>query len=202
MQNSSDDYTIIIDAGHGGEDGGAVAHDGTLEKDINLDVAIKLKSLLKLYGYNVVMTRETDIMTCDENLKTIRARKISDIRNRLKIINKYENSIFVSVHQNKFSDSSQNGIQVFYSKNNPDSKILADAIQASAVSVLQPENKRLTKKSGTDIYLLYHSKTPSVLVECGFISNDAELDLLKSEEYRFKMATVIADGIIKYSTNR
>lgn len=189
---------IIVDAGHGGEDGGAVATDNTLEKDLNLDIALKLQEILILYGFNVIMTRSEDIMTCDDNLSTQRAKKISDIRNRFKIIDKNPGAVFVSIHQNNFYDKSQKGVQVFYSPNNADSKTLADCIQKSFVSTIQPDNKRLTKKSGTSIFLLYHSKIPSVLVECGFLSNNTDLSNLKNEEYRTKTALIIADGIINY----
>ena len=194
--------TIIVDAGHGGEDGGAVALDGTCEKDINLDIALSLDKILRFYGYNVIMTRTIDTMTCDNGFKTQREKKISDIRNRFKIIDENPDAIFVSVHQNKFSDYTQSGAQVFYSANNLKSKNLADAIQNSFKANLQNNNKRLTKKSGTDIYLLYHSKIPSVLVECGFLSNSNDLNLLKSEKYRQMTAFIIADGILKYSSNR
>lgn len=191
--------TVIVDAGHGGEDGGAVGADGTEESMINLDIALKLEKLLEFYGYDVIMTRTDDVMTCDDGLTTIKSKKVSDIHNRFKIIENNPQAIFVSIHQNKFHDPSQNGAQVFYSKNNPQSKVLADTIQKSIVSQLQVNNKRITKKSGTEIYLLYHSQIPSVLVECGFVSNYAELLKLKDEKYRLKMAVLIADGIIKYN---
>lgn len=193
--------TIIVDAGHGGEDGGAVAEDGTCEKNINLDIALKVEKILKFYGFNVIMTRTQDVMTCDDGLKTQREKKISDIHNRFRIITENKNAIFVSIHQNKFYDKSQCGAQMFYSTNNLKSKILADSIQKSISTDLQAENKRLTKKSGTDIYLLYHSEIPAVLVECGFLSNENDLSLLKSDEYRQKLAILIADGIIKYYSN-
>ncbi len=198
---SSQPLTVIVDAGHGGEDGGAVAADDTLEKGINLQIALTLEKILKLYGFDVIMTRTTDIMTCDANLETIRSKKISDIRNRLQIIRENENSVFVSIHQNKFSDPSQKGTQVFYSPKNENSKILANTIQQTVVENLQPQNKRVIKKCGTDIYLLYHAEVPAVLVECGFISNFDELMLLKSEDYQMKLATLIADSILKYSLN-
>lgn len=199
---SNEITTIIVDAGHGGEDGGAVAPDGTNEKDINLDIAIRLEKILSFYGYNVIMTRTIDTMTCDDGLKTQREKKISDIRNRFKIIKDNPDALFVSVHQNKFSDSTQSGAQVFYSANNIKSKQLADSIQNSLKTNLQKNNKRLTKKAGTDIYLLYHSQIPSVLVECGFLSNLNDLNALKTDEYRQITAFLIADGIIKYSLNR
>lgn len=191
-------FTVIVDAGHGGEDGGAVADDNTLEKDINLDIALKLQEILNLYGFRVIMTRNEDVMTCDDNLKTQREKKISDIRNRFEIINDNPDAVFVSIHQNNFYDNLQKGVQVFYSPNNIKSKTLADKIQNSFVSTIQPDNKRLTKKSGTNIYLLYHSKIPSVLVECGFLSNNTDLNNLKNDVYRTKTALIIADGIIKY----
>lgn len=193
--------TVIVDAGHGGEDGGAVAPDGTVEKDINLDIAIKLQKVLQLYGFNVIMTRTEDKMTYDGSYNTQREKKVSDIRNRFKIIEEHPEAIFVSVHQNNFYDSSQNGTQVFYSKNNLKSKLLADEIQKSFVDNIQPDNRRQTKKSGTEIYLLYHSQIPSVLVECGFLSNYNDLNQLKNEDYRMRVAILIADGILKYSLN-
>lgn len=200
-KSTNNGLTVIVDAGHGGEDGGAVAPDGTVEKDLNLDIALKLEKVLKFYGFNVIMTRTQDKMTCDENLKTQRSKKVSDIHNRFKIIEENDDAVFVSIHQNNFYDSTQNGTQVFYSKNNLKSKALADYIQQVVVTNLQPQNKRMTKKSGTEIYLLYHSQIPSVLVECGFLSNYNDLNLLKDEDYRMRMAILVADGILKYSLN-
>lgn len=193
--------TIIVDAGHGGEDGGAIGLDGTVEKDINLDIALKLEKLLKFYGFNVIMTRTQDIMTCDEGLDSLRKRKVSDIHNRFDLIQKNPDAVFISVHQNKFEDSSQHGTQVFYSANDEESKLLAEAIQTSIVASLQPKNDRVVKKSGSGIYLLYHAKIPAVLVECGFISNLDELKKLKDDSYRMKLAILIADGLIKYLMN-
>ncbi len=196
--NAANPTTVIVDAGHGGEDGGAVASDKTLEKDLNLQIALKLEKILKLYGFRVIMTRTEDKMTCDDNLRTQREKKISDIRNRFAIINENPDAVFVSIHQNKFHDESQKGVQVFYSHRNTQSKTLADSIQSSFVNTIQPENKRLTKKTGTNIYLLYHSQIPSVLVECGFLSNANDLNNLKKETYQTKTAILIADGIINY----
>lgn len=193
--------TVIVDAGHGGEDGGAIGIDGTIEKDINLDIALRLQKILCLYGYNVIMTRTQDIMTCDKDAVNIRQKKVSDIHNRFSIIENNPDALFVSVHQNKYSDSSQFGTQVFYSKNNEKSKLLAESIQNTVISNLQPNNKRIVKKTGTEIYLLYHAQSPAVLVECGFISNYSDVEKLKNSEYRSKMAMLIADGIVKYTVN-
>lgn len=190
--------TIIVDAGHGGEDGGAVAKDGTLEKDINLSISFKLKELLDFYGYNVIMTRNDDNLIYDESAHSIREKKVSDIRNRMNIINNNPDSILISVHQNHFTDSKYHGTQVFYSKNNSNSKILAQSIQKSVVENIQENNQREVKKTGTEIYLLYHAKNPAIMVECGFLSNYNELERLKDENYQMKIAFSIFSGIIKY----
>lgn len=193
--------TVIVDAGHGGDDGGAIGIDGTVEKDINLDIALKLEKILKFYGFNVIMTRTQDVMTCDDGLGSLRKRKISDIHNRFELMRKNPDAIFISVHQNKFEDSSQHGTQVFYSGNDERSKELAEAIQTSVTLTLQRKNDRVVKKSGSGIYLLYHAKIPAVLVECGFISNSDEVKKLKDESYRMKLAILIADGLLKYLSN-
>ena len=193
--------TVIVDAGHGGDDGGAIGIDGTVEKDINLDIALKLEKILKFYGFNVIMTRTQDVMTCDDGLDSLRKRKISDIHNRFELMRKNPDAIFISVHQNKFEDSSQHGTQVFYSGNDERSKELAEAIQTSVTLTLQQKNDRVVKKSGSGIYLLYHAKIPAVLVECGFISNSDELKKLKDESYRMKLAILIVDGLLKYLSN-
>lgn len=195
-------FTVIIDAGHGGEDGGAVAPDGSLEKDFNLDIALKLEKILKLYGFRVIMTRTEDKMTCDIGLSTQRQKKVSDIRNRMKLMTSYKNAVFISIHQNNFSDPDQHGTQVFYAPSVFTSQNLADFIQRSIVNNLQKDNKRKTKKSGTEIYLLYHSTIPAVLVECGFLSNKNDLNLLKTESYRTKIATLIADGLLNFYIQR
>ena len=189
---------IIVDAGHGGEDGGAVAKDGTVEKNINLSISLKLEGLLRLYGYNVIMTRTDDKLIYDANAQTIREKKISDIRNRMKIINDNPNSILISIHQNHFTEPKYHGTQVFYSKNNFESKTLAQCIQNCVTANIQKENMRDVKKTGTEIYLLYHAKNPAVMVECGFLSNYNELEKLKQENYQMEMAFSIFSGIINY----
>ena len=165
------EYTIVIDAGHGGADGGAVASDGISEKVINLEIAYKLNYILRAYGLNTVMTRTDDESIHDSNAKTLREQKVSDIHKRMSIMESDENNIFVSIHQNKFSNSSLWGTQVFYSPNTTDSAVLANCIQNSVCSLLQNDNKRVIKKSGSNIYLLYYAKRTAVLVECGFVSN-------------------------------
>ncbi len=188
---------IIIDAGHGGEDGGAVAADGTLEKDINLSIALKLNDILTSLGYQTVMTRTEDTSICDTDLSTIREIKVSDMKNRLKICNSDDNNILISIHQNKFEQSKYSGTQVFFSPNS-DSNVLAEAIQQSVVSLLQPENTRAVKPADKNIYLLYNAAVPAVICECGFMSNPEELTKLKDEDYQNKMSFAIAQGLLSY----
>lgn len=201
---SADNYSvenvpvIIIDAGHGGEDGGAVGIDGTAEKDLNLSISLKLNEILSAMGYQTRMVRTTDTSIHNADADTVRERKVSDIHNRAAIMNEYENCIYVSIHQNKYSGSSIWGAQTFYSPNNEESKELAQLIQASIANNVQPDNKRVIKQSGTNIYVLYNATKPAVMVECGFVSNANELEQLKDDEYQNKMAFAISNGIINY----
>ena len=189
---------VIIDAGHGGEDSGAVAKDGTLEKDINLEIALKLKEYLKSKDVLVVMTRESDCEIYDDNASTLREKKVSDIHNRMKLMNETENCIFISIHQNTFSVGKYSGTQVFYAPHTEYGSELAQSIQNSVVSEIQPDNKRQIKPCTQSVYLIYNAKKTAVLVECGFLSNEKELALLKNEEYQLRISKAIGDGIIDY----
>lgn len=190
------DVTVIVDAGHGGDDGGAVAND-IVEKDINLSIAKKFADILKTSGYKVVLTRSEDKMV-DASGETLRERKVSDMHNRLDIFNKSENNVVISIHQNKFTQEQYHGTQVFYSVNNDKSIALATAIRDDVRALLQPENTRECKPAGKEIFLLSNSKVPSVIVECGFISNYEEAQKLKTEEYQDKMAFAIFAGFMDY----
>lgn len=189
--------TVVIDAGHGGEDGGAVSELGSLEKDINLDICLTLEKLLLQSGFNTKMIRSADVSVHDEDAETTRQRKVSDIHNRVEAANSDSNNILVSVHQNHFSESKYFGTQVFYSKNNANSQILAENIRTAVTSLLQPENTRKCKES-TDVYLLDNATIPAVIVECGFLSNPDEAYLLSQEGYRDDMAYSIYLGILEY----
>lgn len=191
---------IIIDAGHGGMDGGTSGKDGTLEKEINLNISLKLDEMLSSFGINTIMIRTEDKLINDDSAKTIRQRKVSDIKNRMKIIENNPNSLFISIHQNYYSNSKYSGTQVFYSKNNIESEALASIIQTRVTRLIQSENQREIKKSGTEIYLLYHAKSPAVMIECGFLSNKQECENLKNEEYQKAMAFSIMCGIFDYIT--
>ena len=190
-------YTVIVDAGHGGFDGGAVAIDGTSEKNINLKIAEKLKSMLELNGVNVIMTRESDTAINDYGTK-IHTKKKSDMQNRLEFMEENPDAVFVSIHLNKFTTSAASGAQVFYSDNFEDSGVLAESIKHSIVTLLEPENNRSIKKGTSSTYLLYNAKIPAVLVECGFLSNKRDLENLKSDEFQAKMAFAISEGILNY----
>lgn len=194
--------TVIIDAGHGGFDGGAVASDGTPEKDINLNISLKLSEFLRYHGYGVIMTRQTDTGTDSNPNASISERKKNDMKERLRIINENENAIFVSIHLNKFTTSSANGAQVFYSTNHQDSKVLGLKLQNIIKNLIQPKNERTIKKGTKSTYLLYNAKIPAVIVECGFLSNKNELELLKNEEYQAKMAFAVFCGIEEYINSR
>lgn len=190
--------TIVIDPGHGGEDGGATGVSRLMEKDINLDIALQLQKLLQVSGYRVVMTRTTDISINDDNLDTVRERKVSDLHNRLKIVEAQEDCILVSIHQNHFTSSRYSGAQMFYATKNSQSKVLAENIKARVVGLLQPENKRETKPATNSIYLLWNAKVPAVVVECGFLSNESEAEKLNNKLYRQQMAFAIYNGILDY----
>ena len=190
--------TVILDAGHGGFDGGAVAEDGTLEKDINLSITMRLKDLFLLGGYDVIMIREQDIGLDSNPDESIGKRKVSDMKKRLEIVNENEEAVFISVHQNNFESGIASGAQIFYSQNLPESEVMADCIQNSFSSRLQKENRRKIKKAGKNIYLLHNARIPSIIVECGFLSNANELALLKNEEYQKKLAFTIYSGYLDY----
>ena len=186
---------VLVNSPHGGFDGGAVAPDGTVEKDINLKIALTLQGFLKQGGFEVLMTRESDVSTDDVETDKIATRKKSDLKNRLGLMKDNPDAIFVSIHLNKFTTSAANGSQVFYSAEREESKVLGDCIQRSIVRLLQPENTRVNKQATSSTYLLYNATVPAVLVECGFLSNSAELKRLKDEEYQKKMAFSIFCGI-------
>ena len=195
---TQDTPLIVLDAGHGGQDGGAVAKDGTQEQYINLDITLKLNEILTKDGYRTLLTRTDNNSIHDADAKTTREQKVSDIHNRLKIVEANPGCLFVSVHQNYYTESQYSGAQVFYSPNAPESSQLAQCIQSSIVSSLQPGNNRQIKESGSSIYILYHATEPAVLVECGFLSNPEETAKLNEESYRQQMAQAIADGIERY----
>ena len=193
---------VVVDAGHGGEDGGAVGVNGAMEKDINLAIALELEAYLKQNNFEVIMIRDSDCSVGDQSLGTIAERKRSDTKNRLQAVEEAGECIVISIHQNHFTESQYDGAQVFYSGNRPESAELAETIRANIVSSLQPENKRQNKQAEKNIYLMYHCQVPAVLVECGFLSNPAEADRLNTESYQKEMAAAIYNGLIDYLQNQ
>lgn len=190
--------TIILDAGHGGIDSGCVSINGVEEKDINLNIMLKLRDMLEVSGYEVVVTRDSDRSIHDAGIQGLGQQKLSDMKNRLQIINSYDNGIFISVHQNQFTDSHYSGAQMFYPESDGMSEQFANILQSKFVEYLQPDNGRETKPIGDEIYLLYNASCPRVMAECGFLSNPDEAALLESEEYRAKVAFVLYSGICEY----
>ena len=187
---------VLIDPGHGGFDGGAVAEDGTTEKHLNLAVAMCLRDMLYVCGVPVEMTRQTDVGLEEDSSVTVRERKVSDMRQRLM---RYDAaSLVISIHQNQFSDSRYSGTQVFYSANHPDSVVLAQAVRESVIEWVQPLNTRELKKATDGIFLLYHTATPAILVECGFLSNPQEREQLKLPAYQQQMAFAVLAGFWMY----
>ena len=194
---ADESLVIVIDAGHGGEDPGAVGVDGSYEKNINLEISMTLGEMLREKGYTVVYTRTEDKMLYkpEENIKGM--RKISDLKNRCLIANSYDNAILLSIHMNTFGASKYSGLQIYYQPSNSESCVLATSIQKSVREMLQPENKR-TVKSGEKLYLLENSSNTAILIECGFLSNQDECKKLSEKEYQKQLSFSILCGIINY----
>lgn len=191
--------TIIIDPGHGGFDGGATTSEGYPEKHINLNISKYLFNLFSISGYDVIITRDSDISLESDGLSTIREKKTSDIHNRMKFMEENPDSIFISIHQNHYSVSKYWGAQVFYSPNySEESGSIAESVQETIVQFLQEDNTRTVKECGTSVYLIYKAVVPAVLVECGFLSNEQEATLLMTDEYQKKISYAIYIGIEKY----
>lgn len=182
---------IVIDAGHGGFDGGAVGVDGVIEKDINLAIAKKLHQLFLVNGYEAVLTREEDCSLEDAGLDTVRKRKNSDIHNRLAKAQSYPDCLLLSIHQNKYTLPQYSGAQVFYGPENAESERIAKIMQARLIELLQPENTRQAKVCGDSVYLIHHATMPALLVECGFLSNPEEAAKLQEPSYQNQVAFTI-----------
>lgn len=188
---------VVVDAGHGGIDGGAVGYAGTLEKDLNLDIALKCELLMGLFGVDVVMTRREDVSIDDGTGATIARRKADDIKARVAIANAGADAL-VSIHMNSFTNPKYWGTQTFYSKNNAKSLDLAENLQAAARTLLAPDNARETKQAEDSIYLMKNVTVPAVIIECGFITNPEEEARLCTEEYRKAVAVAICAGTLGF----
>lgn len=189
---------VILDAGHGGEDGGAVGVTGLVEKELNLDLAMRLCALLEAQGVRVIMTRTEDVLLYDRGVDFEGRKKALDLAARQAIGDAHPEALFVSLHANTFSQSVYHGLQIWYSPNHEKSALLAECLRGEVVSMLQPDNHRQSKAAGSNIYLLYHLQQPAVLVECGFLSNPAECRALEDAAYRQQLALALCRGILAY----
>ncbi|MBE6605335.1 MAG: hypothetical protein E7639_06520 [Ruminococcaceae bacterium] len=192
-----DETVIIIDAGHGGIDGGATGKSGVLEKDLNLAIAAQLAAFCRLLGATVIETRTADISLASPDAKKGHVKQ-SDLENRVAIAQKYENAIFVSIHMNTFPQEKYHGLQVWYSQNDQSSKPLADTLQNNVRTHLQQDNHRKTKSATSSIYILRHLHCPAVLIECGFLSNPLECAALENEQAQKKLALVLAGALMEF----
>ena len=203
-ETGSTDLVVILDAGHGGEDGGAVGVDGTKEKDLNLDLTLMLAAQLRAAGVTVMLTREDDRLLYDKNGDYAGKKKQLDLLSRLNAMTEArenhpdETILFVSIHMNSYPSPSVSGFQVWYSGNDPSSKTLAEAVQETVRRNLQRENQRTVKLSGSNIFLLDRATLPAILVECGFLTNAEECRRLSSEEYRREIAFSVSLAILNY----
>lgn len=187
---------VIIDAGHGLPDGGAVAPDGTFESNLNLEIAKKLKKVFNKNGYNVIMTREDENSIYSQG-SSIRNKKVSDIKNRIKIADENKNIMVLSIHMNKFQSSSVHGCQVFYNSDNLSNEC-AISVQNAINKKIQPDNKKTQKPIPKSVYLFNHIENPSVIIECGFLSNENDLNNLKDDKFQTKLAKTIFEGSKKF----
>jgi N-acetylmuramoyl-L-alanine amidase len=187
--------TVIVDAGHGGADGGAVSITGEKESAVNIDIATRLDHILAFFGTRVVMTRTTEELDYSENATTIRAKKAEDQNRRLQLINTTENAVLLSIHQNTYPDGGPFGAQVLYAPTNG-SQEFAVYMQKLLIGALNKQNRRTAAQAPANVLLMNHIKCPAVLVECGFLSNAAEEQLLMSDAYRTKIAAVVAAGYL------
>lgn len=190
-------HTLVIDAGHGGEDGGAVSPNGVVESGINLAIAKRMDLLAGLYGVPAILLRSEDISLHDSTAVTLREKKTSDLHNRVDRVEETEHAVLISIHQNIYSNPKYSGAQVFYS-NAALSAGWAELTQEVLRSALNQGNQREAKVIPDSIYLMSHITCPALLIECGFLSNPEEEQLLKSDRYQTKLAISILSSYLQY----
>ena len=198
MRQGSRVQTVVIDPGHGGQDGGAVAADGTAESEINLAVSLRLEGLLRFAGVPTEMTRREDVMVCDPGLATMRQRKVSDLHNRASFVNDVPNAVLLSIHQNSLPSSPvTHGAQTFWNRQEG-AEALARTLQTGLNPAVNTHRAKEPKQIPDSIYLMNHVDAPAVLVECGFLSNREEAARLQQEDYQKTLAAVIAAGYLRW----
>lgn len=198
VQPSAERPVILLDAGHGGVDPGAIGVNDALEKDINLEIVLRLRDMLTVNGWEVILTRDADLSLHDPQYTKISQIKTSDLKKRLQLIEESDCLLAISVHQNQFSEEKYKGAQMFYGRLNANSKRLAECMQEAFRENLQPENERQIKSSTSDVYIIHNANKPIVLAECGFLSNREECTLLCTPEYQNKVAFTLFCGIQRY----
>lgn len=191
------DRVLVIDAGHGGADGGASTASGVLESGINLDISLKVQSIAGLFGTETVMTRESEDIAYPPEADSIRKKKSFDQNSRVKMINETENAVLLSIHQNIYPDSRPSGTQVLYASTEC-SKEFGELTHTNLVELLCPENRRVAAPISNKIYLMKSVSCPAILVECGFLSNPEEAEKLQTEEYQRELAVVLFASFMQY----
>jgi len=194
LESMPESYVFVLDAGHGGEDGGACTADGVQESGINLAVTRKLDDLMHLLGMDTVLVRRDDTAIYSPGCKTFSEKKVSDLHNRVKLVNETIRGFLVSIHQNQFPESKYSGAQVFYNAIAP-AEELANLLQTRLAASLDPGNNRKAKGAADTIFLMREITNPGILVECGFLSNPQEAEKLQTSQYQTKLALVIASAL-------
>lgn len=192
-ENSSAAYTVVVDPGHGGQDPGKVGVEGQVEKDLNLEIAAYLKGELEKNKIRVIMTRTEDVTATGQS----NASKGEDMNARIDLINQEEVDLCVSIHQNSYTSPEIHGAQVFFHTASEKGKELASLVQKRLISDVDPENTRI-EKADSSYYILVHSGCPTIIVECGFLSNQSEAQKLSETEYQKKIASAVCEGILDY----
>lgn len=190
-------HVLILDAGHGGEDGGAVSVSGVPESGINLSIVLKMDQIAGLYGVNTILIRTADTSVADSTAQTLREKKRSDLYNRVAIVNQTQGAVLISVHQNKHSKRSVHGAQVFF-HNDTESQVWAQETQTLIRTTLDAENQRQAALISEQVYLMNHINCQAILVECGFLSNSEEELLLQSDGYQSKLAAVLMSSYLNH----
>lgn len=191
--------TVVVDAGHGGEDGGAVAADGTVEAGLNLAIALRTRDLLTFAGVDTVMTRSGDAAIYDDSAATLREKKVSDLKNRAALVNDTPNAVLLSIHQNSLPSSpATHGAQVFF--NGAEGAVpLASGVQEALNQAVNTEKAKSPAAIGSSVYLMQNITAPGILVECGFLTNEAEAALLQTPEHQLRLAAAITAGLLNAS---
>lgn len=189
--------TVVVDAGHGGEDGGATSPDGVEESGLNLEIAVRVNELLRFAGQRTLLTRSEDVTIADPDLATVRQRKASDLKNRVALVNGTENAVLLSIHQNSLPSSVvTHGAQVFWNRQEG-AEILAETVQDALNACINVGNEKHPKPIPATIYLMKNITAPGIIVECGFLSNAEETLRLQEPSYQQKLAAAIAAGYLR-----